>query len=149
MDTITHRPWRLPWTIIVLEVYWLWAAFGFVFFAVSWHSVPHFIMALLAVSIVVAQYLRWRPGFWISALGSAAALGGTIARIIVAHIFFSTLLISVGIALEIILIQQASLSLSWFDFKNVRRVRLWFWALSALSCIISEYLMVQLLSKRA
>jgi hypothetical protein len=149
MTTDTRRFWIPPWTIILAELVWLWAVYGFVVFALSWHSVAHVIMAAFSLFIVVALYLRWRVGFWISAVGFAAASGATLARIFALGSFSPFLLVSLAVACGAVLVQQAPASLRWFSFERVRTVRLAFWELSSLIGIVAGVWLYHLLTRTA
>ena len=149
MTTNIRRLWIPPWTIILAELIWLWAVYGFVVFALSWHSIAHVVMATLSLFIVVALYLRWRVGFWISAIGFAAASGATLARILALGSFSPFLLVSLAVGCGAVLVQQAPASLRWFGFESVRTIRLAFWGLSALIGIIAGMWLYHVLPKAA
>jgi hypothetical protein len=138
--TLNERPRTFPpWTIILLQVMWLWSAYLFVDFGLALHSVFHFFMAGLSIFVVIALFMRWRLGFWLSSLAYAAATGGNVARIIANETVPVLLAISVIGGLGLLLIHQIPTSLRWFKFEKFRRVRTWFWCLSALVCIVTEY----------
>lgn len=108
-------------------------------FGIAWHSILHFFMAGLSLFVVVALFMRWRLGFWLSSLIYGAATGGNVARVIANDTIPALLAMSVVIGIVLSLIHQIPPSLRWFDFEKFRKVRTWFWCLSALACIVTEY----------
>jgi hypothetical protein len=136
---IADRKTFPPWTIIVLQVMWLGAAYFFVVDALAWRSILHFFMAGLSVFVAIALFLRWRLGFWLSSLAYAAGTGGDVARIIANETIPVPVAIGVVIGIGVVVIHQVAPSFRWFEFENVRKVRRWFWFLCALVCIVTEY----------
>jgi len=128
-----------PWTIIVLLLMWLACVYFFVVDGIAWHSVFHFFMAALGIFAVIALFMRWRVGFWLSSLLYAAATGGNVARIIANETFPVLVVMGTVIGISLVVIHQLPPSLRWFGFEKFRRVRTWFWCLSALTCIVTEY----------
>jgi hypothetical protein len=128
-----------PWTIIVIQIGWIWAMCGFIFFGLEWNSASHILMAVFSLFLVVGLYFRWRLAFWISAIGFAAATGGNVARILAVEAMPPMLTISLIIGLGLLLVHQTASSLRWFGFERVRQIRLFFWSLSALFCILTEF----------
>ena len=138
---------QLPISLLLVQVAWVWAGVGFLFFAVSWHSLSHCVFGLASLLVVVALSLRWRAGFWFSAAGLAAGVGGTLARILAVDSphWISVLSLLIGIA--VLIVHQSSGCCCWFHFQKVRSVRLSFWLLVALVSIVSEFYLFRLLPK--
>lgn len=128
-----------PWTIIVLLLMWLACVYFFVVDGIAWHNVFHFLMAALSIFAVIALFKRWRVGFWLSSLVYASATGGNVARIIANETFPVLVVMGTVIGISLVVVHQLLPSLQWFGFQDLRRVRTWFWCLSAFTCIVTEY----------
>ncbi len=138
--TAIAKVFRLPpWALIVPQVIWLWSVYLFVYYGFAWHSISHFVMAGLSVFLILGIYLRWRAAFWLSTAGFAAATGGNIARIMNAEALPIFIVIGLAVSVGILILHQIPSSFRWFGFERHRRIRLAFWVLSALLCVVTEF----------
>jgi hypothetical protein len=152
MMTATVIDRRIPlqtWPLILVQVGWLWAAFGFAYLGVIRGSESHFVMATLSLLLLVGIYFRWRAAFWASALAYAAAVGGTVARIIKLERLPLLLGVSLGIGVLLVVLHQVPPSFRWFAFQKPRSVRLGFWFLAAVACVAGELTYVILVNLAA
>ena len=138
-----------PWPLILVQISWLWAAVSFAYFAVIWRSASHVGMAVASLLIITGIILRSRAAFWVSALAVAAAVGGTVARIIKLESLPSTLAASLAIGVAVVVLHQTPAAFSWFTFRNSRKLRLEFWLLVAIVCVVPEFAYVILLRHAA
>lgn len=138
-----------PWPLLLVQVGWLWAAVSFAYFAVIWRSASHVGMAVASVLLIAGISLRSRVAFWVSTFAFAAAVGGTVARIIKLESAPPPLAASLAIGVVAVLLHQTPAGFSWFTFQNSRRHRLRFWLLVAIVCVVTEFAYVILLRRAA
>jgi hypothetical protein len=128
-----------PWVIIVPQVIWLWSACLFVYYGLAWHSVSHFVMASVSCFLIAGLHFRRRAAFWLSVMGFAAATGVNIARVLNLQSLPILLAIGLFVSFGSLVLHQIPPSLRWFGFERHRRIRLAFWLLAALLCVVTEY----------
>ena len=147
MTTIPGGSRMPPWPVALVLLFWGWTVLGFGFFAVYWHSLSHWFMAALSLFLGVAVFFRWRVGFWMSVVGCAAGIGGTLARISAVDDPPRFLFASLAIGLGSLLVHQVLGFLKWFGFSNARAVRLGCWLFAAIVCVIAEFWLFRFLPK--
>ena len=128
-----------PPAIIVPQVIWLWSVYLFVYFGLAWDSISHFIMAGLSVFLIAGLHCRWRVAFWLSSAGFAAVTGGNVARILNVESLPIFVVIGLVVSVGTLILHQLPASFRWFGFEKHRRIRLAFWVLSALLCVVTEF----------
>jgi hypothetical protein len=127
-----------PWTIIVPQVIWALAIYGFVYTALNLQSWSDWMMAALSFTLVVGLYFRSRIAFWLSALGFAATIGGNLALIEASRSLPAKVLINMAVAVGTLLLHQMAHSLRWFGFRDARQIRRIFWGLCILVVALME-----------
>jgi hypothetical protein len=135
------RRWLPPWTIILPQIIWAWAVYGFAYFALTRQSWSHWMMTALSFTLVVGLYFRSRIAFWLSAIGFAMTVGGNLARLEFIQSAPISLSINLLFSIGMLVLHQTAPSLRWFGFRNPRQVRGSLWGLSILVIVLAEMLM--------
>jgi hypothetical protein len=136
-----------PKPIIAILCFWIWSIAASAIMAFFQYPKMNLSLSAGCVAILIGLCLRWRLAFWISVMGLASTIGGTIA-ITTAQEHLPTWAIGrLAIAFVALITHQVQCSFQWFGFKNVRQIRLLLWLASVAVCSLTNIFLFRAIPK--